>query len=75
MYLTGGAGGCGGCAGTSIGATSGATSDGIHVSGGTGLRYSYIDLALTDFDRGVVGHDRQDRAHSPFDEVYVLDWA
>jgi hypothetical protein len=26
---------------------------GIHVSGGTGLRYSYIDLALTDLDRGV----------------------
>jgi len=26
---------------------------GIHVSGGTGLRYSYIDLALTDLERGV----------------------
>lgn len=26
---------------------------GIHIGGGTGLRYSYIDLALTDLDRGV----------------------
>src|SRR5207302_9767222 len=26
---------------------------GVHVGGGTGLRYSYIDLALTDLDRGV----------------------
>lgn len=26
---------------------------GVCVSGGTGLRYSYIDLALTDLDRGV----------------------
>jgi hypothetical protein len=26
---------------------------GIHVGGGTGLRYSYIDLALTDLTRGV----------------------
>src|SRR5262249_3166302 len=26
---------------------------GAHIGGGTGLRYSYIDLALTDLDRGV----------------------
>jgi hypothetical protein len=26
---------------------------GVHVGGGTGLKYSYIDLALTDLDRGV----------------------
>jgi hypothetical protein len=26
---------------------------GIHIGGGTGLMYSYIDLALTDLDRGV----------------------
>jgi hypothetical protein len=26
---------------------------GVHVGGGTGLRYSYIDLALTDLERGV----------------------
>lgn len=26
---------------------------GVHVGGGTGLGYSYIDLALTDLDRGV----------------------
>jgi hypothetical protein len=26
---------------------------GVHVGGGTGLRYAYIDLALTDLERGV----------------------
>jgi hypothetical protein len=26
---------------------------GVHIGGGTGLKYSYIDLALTDLDRGV----------------------
>jgi hypothetical protein len=26
---------------------------GCHIGGGTGLRYSYIDLALTDVDRGI----------------------
>ncbi|MBO0699109.1 MAG: hypothetical protein J2P46_12000 [Zavarzinella sp.] len=26
---------------------------GVHIGGGTGLMYSYIDLALTDLDRGV----------------------
>ncbi len=26
---------------------------GCHIGGGTGLRYSYIDLALTDVNRGV----------------------
>jgi hypothetical protein len=45
---------------------------GIHIGGGTGLRYSYIDVALTDLDRGVERIRRALRKERVPEESWIL---
>ena len=45
---------------------------GIHIGGGTGLRYSYIDLALADLDRGVECVRRALRKTQVPEESWIL---